>query len=231
LSSCHLRFPHLSGNVDLLPTLLELAGSSSTPPGVDGRSMAGFLTDGSSMGSNSPVRINPSPDHSDGGIEEPGTASAKEGLWRDAFLNEYLSVGTYYNDHSVCWDDANSSTLHRCGGPMPRGPGGTTPEACVEETGVGAGKCYFVDSELSNSWRQLRVLNDTTDLSYVEYDPAWNFVATGPTGAGLQHYELYNITLDPYQLVNIYEQAPRELKVALHSQLSKYWACKGSSCP
>ena len=41
--------------------------------------------------------------------------------WRRHFLNEYKSVGTYYNDHSHCWgnDVINGRT---CPGSMPRSP-------------------------------------------------------------------------------------------------------------
>ena len=60
--------------------------------------------------------------------------------------------------------------------------------ACVESTGVGDGNCYFVDSKLSNNWRQLRIVggDDGVDMSYVEYDPTWAFNDT----AAMQHYEL-----------------------------------------
>ena len=110
--------------------------------------------------------------------------------WRTSFITEYKSVGTcavlrwkllgltgharpaaaarrmrtlrrYYNDHSPCAAPANYSVV--CGGPMPRGP--ADPTACVERACVGCGECYFVDSLETNSWRSLRVVNVTHDLT------------------------------------------------------------------
>ena len=70
----------ISGNVDVLPTMLELAAGAQFVAAVnpDGRSMASFLVQGLPARPNAPA-------------------------WRDHFLNEYYSVCTYYNDHSTCW--------------------------------------------------------------------------------------------------------------------------------
>mmetsp|Transcript_30952 Transcript_30952/g.43108 ORF Transcript_30952/g.43108 Transcript_30952/m.43108 type:complete len:168 (+) Transcript_30952:3-506(+) len=160
-----------------------------------------------------------------------GLGSESDPAWRDCFLNEYLSVGTYYNDHSTCWEDGNTTTV-RCGGEMPRSPEGVKPsDECVESSGVGDGNCYFVDSTHSNSWRQLRIHNVSMNWNYVEYDPDWKFNATDGTGAGLQHYELYDIAEDPYQIHNLYDRTPAAVRAALHSQLSEYFACRGETCP
>ena len=73
---------------------------------------------------------------------------------RTSFLIEYLSVATYFNDHSYCWDTEDESTKEQCGGAMPVGPNGDEQgEDCVESENVGDGNCYFVDSTHSNSWR------------------------------------------------------------------------------
>lgn len=199
----------LAGNIDLLPTLLELAAGAEYVAAVapDGRSMASFLL----------------PTHA-------RTRSVADRPWRDAFLNEYLSVGTYWNDHSTCWANG-SQTLDECGGPMPRGPGPNQPSTCHEASGVGTGNCYFVDSTHSNSWRQLRVLNATHNLNYIEYDSQWLFDATGPTGAGLQHYELYDVASDPYQMHNLYLSTTNSTRAALHTQLATFYACRGVTCP
>ena len=60
---------------------------------------------------------------------------------------------------------------------------------------MGDGNCYFVDSTHSNNWRELRIRNSTMNWAYVEYDPAWKFVVND-----IQHYELYDVTADPYQM-------------------------------
>lgn len=196
----------VSGNVDLMPTLLDLAAGENyvQAADLDGKSMAGFL------------------------VKSNGHKAAP--AWRDAFLNEYLSVGTYYNDHSSCWQDGKETT-NKCGGKMPRGPDAKKTKTCKESEGVGDGNCYFVDSKHSNNWRQLRIVNASMNWNYVEYDPEWKFNGTGPTGSGLQHYELYDIESDPYQVKNIYATTSEATKAALHSQLKAYWACRGKECP
>ena len=115
-------YPQISGNVDVLPTILDLAGlASSIPEDVDGRSVAPFLRG-----------------QGDG---EAGAAKT----WRGAFLNEYLSVGTYWNDHSNAW--APEGYADKCGGNMPRSPEAAGSKAnCTEAEGVGQGECYFVVS-------------------------------------------------------------------------------------
>lgn len=63
-----------------------------------------------------------------------------------------------------------------------------------------AGNCYFVDSTFSNSWRELRIINSTMNISYIEYDPAFEFVTNSSSGEGLQYYELYDVSEDVYQV-------------------------------
>jgi len=194
----------LCGNVDLLPTLLELSGSE-IPGNVDGRSMAKLLTGSASISN----------------VEKQDEA------WRTSFLIEYLSVGTYYNDHSTCWDDEEESTKARCGGKMPVGPNGDeVAEDCVESENISDGNCYFVDSEHSNSWRALRIINETMNVQYVEYDRDWAFENVST----IQHFELYDVDADPYQMKNIYSDVEDDLQKKLHQELSEYYSCKGNSC-
>lgn len=198
------------GNVDVAPTILSLAGV--TPPKfMDGRSMLPLLL----------------PSLTDPALAGPDAARAAA-PWRTEFLNEYYSVGTYYNDHSSAWQDGRNTTA-ACGGAMPRGPAGAVKN-CVESAGVGDGNCYFVDSTHSNSWRALRIIDGDAkrNWQYVEYDPAWLWQSTGPTGAGLQHYELYDIDADPYQMKNIYPAADDATKTELHGRIEAYYACGGT---
>lgn len=55
----------------------------------------------------------------------------------------------------------------------------------------------------------------------MEYDPLWSFNDT----ATMQHYELYNVSADIYQMHNIYQAASADQKQALHAELDKYWHC------
>ena len=40
-----------------------------------------------------------------------------------------------------------------------------------------------------------------------------------------QHYELYDVAKDKYQMHNIYSQASAQLKASLHAELDEYWRC------
>lgn len=198
-------FPQLTANLDVTPTIIDLAGI--TPPNfMDGRSMLPWLVSKDVL------------------VESRQLLATTP--WRNQLLHEYMAVGTYYNDHSGIWNDGTAAD--RCGGNIPTGPSGKVTD-CQEETGVGNGTCYFVDSKHSNSWRGLRILNDVENLMYIEYDPAWTWQTSDETGAGLQHYELYDIDSDPYQMSNIYGQADREKRIQLHTALSQYYECKGDA--
>jgi hypothetical protein len=66
------------------------------------------------------------------------------------------------------------------------------------------------------------------ELLYSEFadvsDPAaWRFAPEH-----LNFFELYNMTVDPFMLVNIYHTAPVALKQELHTRLQKAIACKGA---
>ena len=143
-------------------------------------------------------------------------------------------MGTYFNDHSTIWQDGRRRAA---GAALARSSrrGLAVPEhdasECAESTGLGDGECYFVDSTRSNSWRQLRINNASMNRNYLEYDPEWKFRVTDASGAGLQHYELYDISADPYQMNNLYGKASVEVRAALHAQLAAYYNCRGASCP
>eukprot|EP00755_Sulcionema_specki_P008823 Sspe_Gene.6071::Locus_2034_Transcript_2_2_Confidence_0.667_Length_1869::g.6071::m.6071/K01137/GNS; N-acetylglucosamine-6-sulfatase len=65
----------------------------------------------------------------------------------------------------------------------------------------------------------------SNDLAYAEYTNVhdWDF-------ANVTWHELYNLTSDPWQLHNIYNDVPQALRDHLHSRLWKEWTCKGESC-
>jgi hypothetical protein len=45
------------------------------------------------------------------------------------------------------------------------------------------------------------------------------------------HYELFNMSSDPHQLVNLHTTAPPELLEKLQARLVKQWGCAGTACP
>jgi arylsulfatase A-like enzyme len=84
----------MTGNVDIMPTLIDLAGGKENiPPVVDGKSLLPLLL----------------PSQRGAGL------AATDVAWRDSFMVAYKSVGTYYNDHSGC-----SGNNMGCTGSMPR---------------------------------------------------------------------------------------------------------------
>ena len=43
-------------------------------------------------------------------------------------------------------------------------------------------------------------------------------------------YEMYNITADPFQLDNIYQSQPEDVKQELHDLVLAEFKCSGPSC-
>ena len=86
---------------------------------------------------------------------------------------------------------------------------------------------HLKDSD-NNTFIGLRVLNASMDVAYFEFTSVakdWAF----------QHAnfcELYNISGDPDQLVNMCADgsAAEGLKAALHEQLYRQYVCRGSNC-
>jgi len=192
-------------NIDLMPTMLELAAGKNfvQSVGLDGRSLVPFLVPTASQVLSS----------------QP---------WRHYLLNEYRSVGTYFNDHSEIWENDNKDTTAACGGKTPFAPSAdTTHDNCTDGDGLSTGLCYIVDSKASNNWRQLRILNETHNWNYVEYDSTYKFTHV----ENIQHYELYDQTTDMYQMKNIYPETSENVKRWLHTTLSEYFTCVGTACP
>ncbi|EDQ84767.1 uncharacterized protein MONBRDRAFT_29950 [Monosiga brevicollis MX1] len=196
----------LIASTDLLPTLLELAGVPA-PALLDGKSFAGLLKSATT------------------------SATLQTAGWRTYFLVEYLSVGTYFNDHSNIWQDGNQTSETCNAANPPVGPAqNTVDKDCIKSNGTGTGNCYFVDSTASNSWRMLRIISSTENTAYVEYDPSWQFKAA-EDGTGLQWYELYDLDQDPYQMHNLFSNTSSDDRLRYHNLLSAAWSCSGSTCP
>ena len=64
------------------------------------------------------------------------------------------------------------------------------------------------------------------NIQYVEYDRDWGF----ENETVIQHFELYDVEADPYQLKNIYPDYDEKLKEALHAELQMKYECEGSGC-
>eukprot|EP01147_Barroeca_monosierra_P000856 gene856-4128_t len=165
-----VRGPGIPANSTFTEVMAYCSDSFAVPNDVDGRSAAQLLR---------------------GGV--PSTP------WRDNILIEYLSVGTYYNDHSTIWSPHGKQICNTSA--PPRGPDPSTIGNCTEEEKIGTGNCYFIDSQHSNSWRMLRIMRSHQNWAYVEY-------------------ELYDLDDDPYQMNNIYWEVDDETRADLHQQVS-----------
>ena len=134
--------------------------------------------------------------------------------WRDMLLFEYIWVeNTTIHDYTVWYPDDNTYM-----GEL------VNPPCCDNVTG----KPYWVDNSYMSSFRALRILNDTFNITYGEY-------ITGTyTKDDLENpiwYEMYNLTVDPWQTNNIYNETSDLIKDYLHQTLEEYGACKAAQCP
>ena len=128
------RINSLGSNIDIAPTFIDIAGLPPNPE-HDGKSLLPLL-------------------HTVQGT--PERQAVEEG-WRTSLLIEYISVGTYYNDHAEIYVSGPGETP---GTPLvygrgPWSPNNASQDACQHDEAmvpVGQGQCYFVDSQASNNW-------------------------------------------------------------------------------
>ena len=89
-----------------------------------------------------------------------------------------------------------------------------------------------VKDSSNNTFIGLRVLNESFDLAYFEFTD----VGTDYAFEHANFCELYNLTADPAQLVNLCaargasEARPPPLRAALRAELYQQWACRGAGC-
>jgi len=218
------RLTALGSNIDVTPTFLEIVG---IPPQDehDGESLLPQLL----SQNGSPERI------------------AAEDGWRTSLIIEYLSVGTYYNNHAAIWV---SGPAAEAGTPVEYGQGPFSPIPSFNEADCeaseGEGKCYFVDSEASNNWIGIRVRNSTHNFMYVESYGSQAMHTATPNGAGkgifkcldgdhcqLELYDYGEITSDypnfpvmtdaRWNMHNSHSSASDATKIALVSELKHHY--------
>ena len=85
---------------------------------------------------------------------------------------------------------------------------------------------YIIDGP-QNTWSMLRVANATHDFAYAEYRPD----GTNPSRMLTNWTELYNLTADFYQGINLAGTTPLYVLEAYRSELWAVAACALDSCP
>jgi len=142
----------LTANIDIAPTLLEIAGA--TPPGcMDGRSLLPLVAAGEGQGQGVPGAA-----VSDGPVAPP---------WREMFLVEYVATGTRTNRHANIWyptGDVQGGLGTGPDGPQmfrfPNGSYNCRMGASVRDKGT----CWYTGHQPYDSFRGLRVRSPKDNL-------------------------------------------------------------------
>ena len=154
-------------------------------------------------------------------IENPYNNNIK---WREYLLSEIMTV--YNKNWSLCetWfpdKDNNNNNFHGIN-IRPNDQQNTGLSNMTLRINYG----YKVNP--GNTWRGLRILNNTYDWTYGEFID-YNFSKKAKENPYL--YILFDNKNDPYQLNNVYESLSNDIKSNLHQMLMKYGDCKGKDCP
>ena len=90
--------------------------------------------------------------------------------------------------------------------------------------------------DYSNTYIGLTSVDSAVGTGYYKYgeyqyvcSPA-QIAAFNCFGA-VDHYQLFDLTADPYELYNVYNTTAPEIKEALAKKLRVWYPCKGTSCP
>merc|ERR1712159_37270 len=75
--------------------------------------------------------------------------------------------------------------------------------------------------EPQNQWRMLRVINETHNISYIEWDQKYIFDK-------VDFHEYYDNTADPWQQTNLWESTDSATQAALHAELVGLYVCRGT---
>ena len=143
--------------------------------------------------------------------------------WREQFLVEYiigggnvsLTLDEYYN---VCatWYEVSNDFHGEIVRPQPKSSG----EYLI---------VYGTDIDsISNTYRMIRIINQTHDWTYAEYV---NYTFNQNDFENPLLFALYDLKTDKHQINNIYNSTSDDIKKELHEMLMDYGGCKSKSCP
>eukprot|EP01084_Bolivina_argentea_P024574 45784_1 len=183
------------GNVDIVPTFLSLANIEYDSNTYDGIDWSPFMVE------------------NDNDFVTPVVQT------RDAFLSQYMSIGT--------------KCISGCGAwiPEPDGsafPGRTQSAPCYNDEN----QAWMMDENTVGNWRALRIINATDNLMYVEWynlplpKKTWNDTVFKDA----YWTELYNVEDDPYQIYNMWNDISKEKQYEFRNMLREYGDCAGNTC-
>ena len=203
-------------NIDLPPTLLELAGiPDQWPDGSgrrDGTSLVPLITATSAVAAPSASTSGPSEVAASGKRSADVDHGEQTVIpiplgWRDRLLIQWIGWETLFQWLSPC---TFGLTAQSCDALGPNPPAGMTNAA-------------------SNCWTAIRVVNETTNFLYAEY--------RGPLAplqpSSTNWTEVYNLTADPWQMTNlaVKNRLPPGQLAAMSAELWSVATCVGASCP
>ena len=70
-------------------------------------------------------------------------------------------------------------------------------------------------------------MNSTHDITYAQFDEKYIF-GEGKEPGGIQFHQLHDLTKDPWQLQNLWEETSAEEKAALQEEIARRFACTGT---
>jgi len=99
-------------------------------------------------------------------------------------------------------------------------------------TGNVGGQAIHFDA-YNNTYTGLRIINETHNLMYAEFATQSCETDTGPDWTQLSHRELYDLTQDPWQLTNLFQDWSKTNPTVvqqLQTSLASARTCASSSC-
>ena len=139
--------------------------------------------------------------------------------WREIFLSEYMAHGNQYFNVCRTWYPTND--FHG-------------KDVVPNSVDPATGDVIWVDYGLnknalgSNTWRNIRIINETVNWSYAEYVNS-SFTENAKKNPYLRL--LFDLNKDKYQVNDIYNSVSKDIQNELHQMLMNYGACKASDCP
>ena len=230
--------PVLGTNVDYASTWLAMAGIPN-PATYDGRSILTQLVPSGGAGAAEAERGMPGPTLAQLRKDRAEVAGGR--AWRTEQFHEYYNQGgpsPYFPQ--TC--PQTPGTFMPCEGwspgsstnpTQPRGDVCPTPKFPRD---VGLKATIRPLDDYSNTYIGLHVLDATIGsghYKYGEYQYQCNSsqIEAKDCFSAVDHYQLFDLVKDPYELYNVYNETAPAIRKALATRLRRHYPCVGVSCP